>query len=159
MKLNLLISVSLVLLLMALLLVPGCKRVSSSLNGSGKIVDQELDIRDFTSVKARGVYNLVIQEGPAFKVTVSLDDNLLKRLQISLERKTLNLNIEAPASFFPTSLKVTIMMPQLLGLNLSGGANASIAGFKSLEDFTLFISGKGLLEGSIEASNLIFYLF
>jgi hypothetical protein len=154
-KIFLLISV---FLLLAVFLAPGCKRVSSSMNGSGKIVDQDLNIKDFTNINAKGVYNLYIRQGDNFKVTVSLDDNLFNRLQVSMERKTLKLGVEAPATFFPTTLKLTITMPQLLGLNLSGGANANITGFKSPDDFTLFLSGKGLLDGSIIASNLVFHL-
>jgi hypothetical protein len=157
MKMKILVSISL-LLLMTISLMPGCKRVSSSMNGSGKIVDQNLDISDFTNVNAKGVYNLIIKAGETYKVTVSLDDNLLSRLKVSKERRTLILGVEAPATFFPNTLKVTITMPQLLGLNLSGGANANISGFKSPSNFTLFLSGKGLLEGSLIASNLIFSL-
>jgi hypothetical protein len=117
-----------------------------------------VDIDNFTNINAKGVYQLVVQQGKIFKVTVSLDDNLFNRIQLSMERKTLKLVVQAPATFFPTSLKVTVTMPQLLGLNLSGGASASISGFKSPEDFTLFLSAKGLLEGSIIAKDLIFYL-
>ncbi len=139
-------------------MLPGCKRVSSTLNGSGKIIDQDLEIKDFTTINAKGVYNLIIQSGETYKVTVSLDDNLFKRLQVNMERKTLKLGIEAPTTFFPTTLKVTITMPKLLGLNLSGGARAAISGFKSPEDFTLFLSDKGWLEGSLVASHLTFHL-
>lgn len=49
-------------------------------------------------------------------------------------------------------------MPQLLGLNLSGGAKAAISGFKSPDDFNLVLADKGLLEGTITAKNLVFYL-
>ena len=101
-----------------------------------------MKIDNFTNINAKGVYQLVVQQGKSFKVTVSLDDNLFNRIQLSMERKTLKLVVKAPATFFPTALKVTVTMPQLLGLNLSGGANASISGFKSPEDFTLFLSGK-----------------
>jgi hypothetical protein len=156
-KTKTLISLSVLMLLVGLL-APGCKSVSSSMNGSGKVVDQDLEIRDFTNINAKGVYNLVIQQGENYKVTASLDNNLFNRLQVSVERKTLKLGVKAPATFFPTALKVTITMPKLLSLNLSGGAKANISGFKSPDNFTLFLSGKGLLEGSIVASNLVFNL-
>jgi len=157
MKLRILASIMLILILLTVFL-PGCKRASSSLNGSGKIVDQELDIPEFNSVNANGVFNLVIKQGEEFKATVSLDDNLMGRLKILVDRYTLKLSVEAPATFFPTSLKVNITMPQLLALNLAGGARAAISGFKSPDDFTLFMNEKGLLEGAITAKNLVFNL-
>jgi hypothetical protein len=157
MKVKIIMLISLFLLII-MLLAPGCKPVSSSINGSGKIVDRDVDIDNFTNINAKGVYQLVVQQGKSFKVTVSLDDNLFNRIQLSMERKTLRLVVQAPATFFPTSLKVTVTMPQLLGLNLSGGASANISGFKSPDDFTLFLSAKGLLEGSIIAKDLIFNL-
>jgi hypothetical protein len=157
MKMKIIMLISL-LLLITMLAAPGCKPVSSSINGSGKIVERDVEIDGFTSINAKGVYQLVVQQGKLFKVTVSLDDNLFNRIELSMERKTLKLVVKAPATFFPTALKVTVTMPQLLGLNLSGGASASISGFQSPEDFTLFLSAKGLLEGSIIAKDLIFHL-
>jgi hypothetical protein len=147
-----------VILLVACLIMPGCKRVSSSLNGSGKIIDQDIKISDFTSINAKGEYSLIIQQGETYKVTVSLDDNLFKRLQVSLDHKTLQLGIEAPANFFPTALKVNITMPILLGLNFSDGAKAVVSGFKSAEDFNLTLSGKSLVEGALSANNMVFNL-
>ncbi len=146
---------SVCLLLLAVLLVSGCKKVSSSINGSGKLIDQELDIADFTNITATGVYNLTIVQSAEYQVTVTLDDNLFGRLIISKERKSLKLDIEAPATFFPTNLKVSISMPVLQGLNLSGGAKATIAGFVTPEeDFTLFMEDRGTLEGYLEVKNI-----
>ncbi|HSW59064.1 MAG TPA: DUF2807 domain-containing protein, partial [Dehalococcoidales bacterium] len=144
-----------ILALLVAVLLPGCKRVSSSLNGSGLIVDQDVEIKEFTSINARGLYNLVIQPGEKHKVTISLDDNLFNRIQINLERKTLKLGLVAPATFFPTTFRVTITMPNLAGLNLSGGAKAFLKGFNAPDEFTLFVSDKGLVEGSLVADNLI----
>jgi hypothetical protein len=140
-------------LLVTLLALPGCAQVGSSLNGSGKIVDQPLDIKNFNAINAKGAYTLVVSQGDSFKVVLRTDDNLFNRLKIVMERSTLMLNIEAPATFFPTQLKVTVTMPKLIGLNLSGGAKATVAGFNSQDDFSLFITDKGNLDGKLSAAS------
>jgi hypothetical protein len=153
-KRRLIISVFISAIILAMVcILPGCAQVGSSLNGSGKIIDQPLDIKNFTSINAKGAYTLIVSQADNFKVTLSTDDNLSNRLRISLERSTLMLNIEAPATFFPTQLKITVTMPKLLGLNLSGGAKATVAGFNSQDDFSLFIADKGTLDGKLAASN------
>jgi len=153
-KMHLKISIIIgVILLVTVFTLSGCAQVGSSLNGSGKIVDQPLDIKNFNAINAKGSYTLIVSQADNFKVTLSTDNNLFNRLKISLERSTLMLNIEAPATFFPTQLKITITMPKLIGLNLSGGAKASVAGFNSQDDFSLFIADKGSLDGKLAASN------
>jgi hypothetical protein len=153
MKIKIAVSISLIIVLL-LVCLPGCKNVTSSINGSGKVIDQDLNIRDFSTINIKGGYGVTIKKSDQYKVTVSLDDNLFKRLQISVERKTLKMGIEAPATFFPTALKVEISMPEMLGLNLSGGAKANFSGFDSRQDFSLFMTDKSILEGSLIASDL-----
>lgn len=80
------------------------------------------------------------------------------RVIVSLERKTLMLSIAAPATFFPTSLKLKITMPEIVGLNLSERAVGVIAGFKLTEDFTLFLGGGSALNGGLNGETIIINL-
>jgi hypothetical protein len=139
-------------------LSPGCSRVGSALNGSGEIIDQDIQIKDFNSLNVKGAFEIAITRAEDFQVTLSTDQNLISRVQFSLERKTLKIGIEAPASFFPTSLKVKIAMPAVSGLILSGGSIATIAGFKSTDDLTLFLGEGSILNGSLEAGVTRLYL-
>jgi hypothetical protein len=148
----------LAIILILTLVLPGCARVGSSMNGSGKIVTQDLKVKEFTGINAHGPFELEISQAESFKVTLSTDENLVSRVLVSLDRKTLKLSIEAPASFFPTVLKLKIEMPQIRSLNLSGHAGVSLSGFKSNEDFTLFAAGDSTLIGSLEATIIRFNL-
>ncbi len=136
----------------------GCSNAPSSLNGSGNIIDQDIKIADFNSVNVNGAFILDIKQSSGYKVTLSTDDNLLTRFKIVLDRKTLKVSIEAPASFFPTSLKLAIEMPQIVGLNLSGGAAAVVSGFKSAGNFSMFLAEKSKVEGSLTAGDAVFQL-
>jgi hypothetical protein len=128
------------------------------MNGSGNIIDQNLKVIDFNSINVLGPFTMEISRADSYQVTLSTDDNLINRLQISLERRTLKVRIEAPATFFPTSLKIRITMPDITSLNLSEGAKASFTGFKAVSDFTLFLSDDSVVIGDLDAIITRFHL-
>jgi hypothetical protein len=143
-----------ILLLITFLLVltvVGCSKSGSSMTGSGKIIDKKLTNIKFTIINIQGVINTEIRQSDDFSIVISTDDNLINRVLISSEGETLKLSIQAPASFFPTSLKITITMPRIYGLYLSGGARASLVDFKSTFNFSLNVAEKSNLNGYIEA--------
>jgi hypothetical protein len=153
------LSIITIMVLLTLVLAPvGCNRVGSSMNGSGKITEQDYKITGFNAVNIKGLFEAEIIQADAFKVTVSTDDNLISRVQISLDHRTLQFNIEAPATFFPTKLKARIEMPSIIGLNLSEKARATIGAFKSVTDFSVFLSQGSILTGVLEAGNTVLNL-
>jgi hypothetical protein len=151
------ITVFTVLLLIALIF-PGCTRAVSSFNGSGNIISEDIKVANFDYINAKGPFALEIVQSESFKVTLSTDDNLMNRIKLVLERKTLKMNIEALSNFFPTKLLVQVSMPQISGLNLSAGAKAAISGFKSGSSFSLFLADRSFLEGSLQADNASLHL-
>jgi hypothetical protein len=124
------------------------------MNGSGNIIDNDLKVEGFSSLNIKGPFVVEIARAEDFKVTLSTDENLVNRIKISLERKTLNLSIEAPATFFPTSLKLKVYMPELVSISLSDAANAAVNGFMGAETFTVFLSGKSILSCATDVKTL-----
>ena len=100
----------------------------------------------------QGPFNLEIVQSDSFRVTLSTDDNLISRILISPQGEVIKFSIEAPANFFPTSLKVKVAMPRIYSLNLSGGAVATIPGFKSIFNFSLNMAGS-TLSGLLDAGD------
>jgi hypothetical protein len=133
---------------------PGCTGVGSSMNGSGKVKDQDLKFTDFNTINVHGPFELEIVRDSSFKAVLSTDDNLIGRVRGSLDRKTLMLSIEAPATFYPTKLKVSISMPDISGLSLSDAAKATMSGFNSFNDFNLYLNKGSNLNGAIEADDM-----
>ena len=150
-------AILLTLLILAVLPV-GCTPVGSALNGSGKIIDRSIDIGDFDSVEARGVLDLEIVGSASFQVTLSTDENLINRVLFSLEGKILKINIEAPATFLPTGLKVKIAMPELKNLNLNDEARATISILKTVPSLNLVLAGGSSLNGTLTADSTNFFL-
>jgi len=146
------------LLITAIALVPGCNRVASSLNGSGKIISQNVNVIDFTSVEVEGAFDVEISQAYWYGVTISTDDNLIKRVLISRENDTLRIKIQAPGSFLPTSLKVQIKMPSIERLKLTEKTEASISGFLNAPYFYLALQTGSSLKGGIEAETTHFNL-
>jgi len=137
--------------LFLLLVLAGCHRAGSSMTGNGKIVDQTIKATDFTSINIRGAFNAEILQSDNFAVIISTDENLLNRIIVSTEGETLNFKIEAPGNFFPTSLKIRIMLPRIYGLTLSEEARAAISGFQSTFNFRLNMDSGSELTGDLEA--------
>jgi hypothetical protein len=144
----------LVITLLATLMSAGCTRVGSSMNGSGKIIDSNLKVEGFSSLNIKGPFMVEVTQAENFKVILSTDENLLNRVKVSMERKTLNLSISAPATFFPTVLKLKVYMPELANINLSSSANALVNGFNNTKTLTVFVSGKSLINCMAEADTL-----
>lgn len=148
----------LLLVFLAALILGGCARAGSALNGSGKIVDKVIKTKEFNTISVKGAFTIDIQQADSCSVVLSTDENLIGRIRISVERKTLKLSIEAPATFFPTKLKLAISMPSLIGLNLSGGAKSTINSFKLSDPFSLFLAEKSSLTGTLQAGSSSFHL-
>jgi hypothetical protein len=142
-------------ILLVILLVPlsisGCSRVGSAMTGSGNITDQNIKLDDFTEINVQGDFEVEIKQSDDFNINISTDDNLINRILISRDDETLKIGIQAPANFFPTSLKIAITMPRIYGLDLSKGAKASISGFDSTFNFDLEMSDGATLTGDLES--------
>ena len=150
--------VSLTVLLILAIVLPGCAQAGSAINGSGKIIDRNIDLAGFDSVEAQGKLNLAISESDSFQITISTDDNLINRVLFTREDNILKIQIEAPAAFFPTSLKIKIGMPQIKNLNLANEASANISVNKPISSFNLVLTGSSIVDGYLEAESTNFYI-
>jgi hypothetical protein len=153
---NIIISVLITTLIAGITLFTGCTRVGSAMNGSGNIVENPIKVADFTDVNIAGPFSIEVIHSESFNVILSTDENLISRVLVSLEDKTLKISIQAPASFFPTSLKVKISMPKISNLILTDGVKASLSGFPLIAGFNLVLKHASSLKGYLEAENIYF---
>jgi hypothetical protein len=136
----------------------GCTRVGSAMNGSGTIIEKNMKISEFTDVDFSGPFTIEINQSQTFEVVLSTDDNLINRVQYSIEDKTLKFSIQAPGSFFPTNLIVKVDMPVIKNAVLTDQAKASLSGFPLITDFILILKNESILNGFLEAENINFYI-
>ena len=153
---NIIISTILIITILATLSFSGCNRAGSAMNGSGVIIDKTLQVTDFSDIDAEGPFALEIIQSDIYNVILSVDENLISRVLVSSGNRTLKLRIQAPASFFPTNLKIKIGMPIIKNLVLADEAMVSLSGFPRLDVFNLVLKQASSLNGYLEAGNIDF---
>ena len=139
------------LFVLAILLV-GC----TQLIGSGNVVMLEETVSGFDRVDADQGFDVEISQGEAFNVIVRVDDNIADHVSVAKQGSTLKIGLR-PGRVYNLSnatLEAEITMPELTGIDLSGGSHASVTGFKSTERLAVDLSGGSQMRGDIEAGNM-----
>lgn len=134
--------------------LPGCMLLSGcveTFDGNGVPGEEVREVAGFDSIVSRGELEVVVTEGP-FAVRVTIDENLLERVQ------TENNDGRVEVSIFGGNLgaslpgpHVSVSMPSLLGLELSGSGRVTALDFSERADVSLRLSGAGELRWSGDA--------
>lgn len=111
--------------------------------GSGKLVTQQMEFSDFTVVQVEHAFQVEITQSSAYSVSVTADDNLIERVQVSKKGETLQVGIEPGYEMCCrwTMLRAEVTMPDLYELRLSGASSGTVRGFSSSHSFVLRVSG------------------
>lgn len=112
----------------------------SGVTGSGDIVTRTFDFQGFTAIDAGYGFGLEVTRGDQYSITVSIDDNVVDRLEVGRIGETLSLGLD-PGSYNNMNLEARITMPSLNGIQFSGGTHGDISGFTSTQDFDVALSG------------------
>jgi len=123
--------------------------------GSGNIVTIEENFTDFTALDINHAFDVTVQQGDDYSVTIRVDDNFVDDLDIKLQGDALKIGFK---STFNTRLKdatfeADITMPDLSAIDVSSASRAEIKGFSSSAPFRANVSSAGSLRGDIDAGN------
>jgi len=110
-----------------------------SMSGSGNIIDREFDLQGFTVVNVGNGFHVEIAQGSDYRVTVSIDDNVLDRLVVQKDGDRLKIGLK-PGSYTNLNLDAVITTPTLNGVELSGGSHCDVTGVSSSNDFSVVLS-------------------
>jgi hypothetical protein len=141
-----------ILLISAFLVVAMLLTACSSLGiivGSGNLVTKDFDFKDFDKVEVSSALHFDISRSDFYSVHVSTHDNLVPRLDLTQSGKTLVVKLQ-PGSYSNAKTEVSITMPVLESLEVSGATQGNAKGFQSKGDFTLKVSGASQAEIDIE---------
>ena len=121
----------------------------SDITGSGDIVSKTFDLQDFSAIDAGYGFSLAVTQGDEYSLAVSVDDNVLDRLDVRKDGDTLNIGID-PGGYTRMNLVARVTMPSLNSVEFSGGTRGEISGFTSTHDFEVVLSGGSwaIIEGS-----------
>jgi len=148
--------ITLALVVISTVFAGGCIRKDISEN-SGNMVTRVFDFTGFTRIKAGNNFKVDIARSDNYSITVVIDKNTAEGLKVIKKGDTLEIGREPFWKFWGVRnrTQVTITMPELRSLDLSGASEGNIRGFKSSRDFTLDVSGASNLD--IDMETLGFY--
>jgi Putative auto-transporter adhesin, head GIN domain len=103
----------------------GCSFIADTVTDNGPVRTETRDVTGFTGVSVGGGAQLSIAIGSGFNVEITAEDRILGLLDSRVEGDLLV--IDSRGSYSTTKgVQVTIRMPRLVALELSGGARGTI---------------------------------
>ncbi|MFZ5980061.1 MAG: head GIN domain-containing protein [Candidatus Zixiibacteriota bacterium] len=116
-------------------------RGGRGIEGSGNLVTEKRDIREFDEIESYGSFDIFVTIGESRAVTLTFDDNLIDIVETNVRGGVLK--IETSENYSSDSpCKVEITLPHLKGIALSGSGSIEVVNLKE-EYFTCGISGSG----------------
>jgi hypothetical protein len=151
MKKVLLVS-ALVALLAATVMLPGCIRRDLS-EKNGPMTTRTYDYTGFTGVDIGSALRLDLSYGENYSISVSAGENVFDHLKVVKVGDTLKIYTEGWSLSWwwgDYNPKVTITMPELTSLVVSGATSTTVSGFKSDRPLELGVSGASNVDMDME---------
>jgi Putative auto-transporter adhesin, head GIN domain len=126
--------------------------------GSGKPATKTWNLADFTAIEIHQPFRAAVTRADRFAVSVTADDNVLVHVEVTKEGAQLRVGLEDGLTYRlgRDSLKLSIALPVLEAIVLTGTAHATIQGFDSDRPFHARLNGASTLDGSIRARDVRF---
>jgi hypothetical protein len=122
-------------------LLAGC--TLAPITGSGKIVTREETFTGFDKLDVSHGFEVDVRQAEDFSVVIRVDDNVEKHLEVVKKGSTLQIGLKPNLSLGRITLEAEITMPELTGLEMSGGCHGTVTGFESSKPLVLDVSGDG----------------
>lgn len=129
-----------------------------SVTGSGVLDTRQFDYSDFTRIEVHNGFQVDLTQSDTFSIEITSDDNVWEYLNVTKSGSTLLIWLWADNSYLNTTQEARITMPNLYGIELSGGSQATINGFSSSHDLSINLSGGSRVVGDIIAADADFDL-
>lgn len=120
--------------------------------GSGNVVTESRDLRDFSAVDVGGVFRVEVTAQKDFSVQIEGDDNLLPFVETSVRNG--KLVISSKKRIKPSqAIIIRVSAPNVEGVRASGASKVTVADLKN-SSFTVDTSGASKVELAGETSDL-----
>ena len=120
-------------------LLAGC--TLAPITGSGKIVTREETSTGFDKLDVSHGFEVDVRQAEDFSVVIRVDDNVEKHLDVAKRGSTLQIGLKPNVNVTSRTLQAEITMPELTGLEMSGGTHCTVTGFESTRALDLDVSG------------------
>ena len=140
-------------LITVLSMCAGCVAYSDA---AGPATTKDYNFKDFSEVEIGGFvdgWDADIAAADNYSVSITMPENLTRYLSVSQLGQTLRIATDRPV-LTDERPKVSIRMPDLRRLDLSGGSIGSVSGFRSTHDVKIVSSGGSSIDLDIEAGGM-----
>lgn len=120
------------------------------------LVTREYNLTDFDEVAISSAFQVDITRAERYSVSVTVDDNLEKYLDVEKRGSVLYIGIDSVTLMNQATLKASITLPDLRALEVSGASSVDISGFRPTSRFDLTVSGASTVRGGLDAANVRF---
>jgi hypothetical protein len=117
--------------------------------GTGPVTDKTYDLSGFQNIEISSAINYDITRSPNYRVNVSAHENLFQYLDVKTSSNILIVRMK-PDSHTNSDIHVTISLPELDSITISGASKGSLSGFESNQPLDIEVSGASQLD--LEAS-------
>jgi len=124
--------------------------------GSGNLETEEYAFTNFTEVEISTAFEFEITQSSSYSINITADDNVIDYVRVSQVGQTLKIRLGTVTWFGHITLRVSVTMPELRGLTVSGASRGDIYDFSSTEDLDITVSGASRVNGDITAGNVEF---
>ncbi len=124
--------------------------------GSGNLETEEYAFTDFNAVEISSAFEFEIEQSNSYSIEVTADDNVMEYVRVSQDGQTLKIGLRTATWFGPVTLKASVTMPELGGLEVSGASRGTVSGFSSTEDLAIKVSGASRVTGDITVGDVDF---
>ena len=111
--------------------------------GSGPVVEEVLNISDFTGVKLKIAADVFITQGDVFEVVAEGEQNVIDELDLNVRNDIWDVEFDNCMKGY--ELKIFITMPDVNFLSVTGSGDITGETFINTNDITLRITGSGEL--------------
>jgi hypothetical protein len=148
---------------LVVVLSAGCSMVDKSSNSleikaSGTVVTETPALADFERVEASHTFDVTVTQGDSFAVTLRMDENVQKYVEVRVSGDTLVLTLKDRDGGYSfkgnVTLEAIVTMPALRGIALSGASKGAVSGFDSDAALDVRLSGASRLNGDIAAGTV-----
>ena len=126
-------------------MLAGCKTVLIDVE-EGPLTTKTYDFTDFTGVEVGHAFELEVTPSDNYSITITAREGVLDHVDVTKDGGTLKIEMDVWFLTWRSNPKVTITMPSLQSLNLSGAAQGDARGFKSSSAFEAELSGASHLD-------------
>jgi hypothetical protein len=128
-----------ILIAIALLL---CACSLIGVRGSGKLVTEPREVKDFNRVSLSGSGEVILTQGDGGSLTIETDRNVMQYITSEVRGGTLTLGTKSGTLVRPTRLKFALRVKDLDGLSVSGSGDIVAERFDT-DRLEIVVSGSG----------------